>query len=145
MSRPLGALTILGILSATSMSLPSATSHTLVELAQLDRRLVIEARYASADNFVGKRLYPENRLFLVEPVAQRIAAVNADLRRSGVRLKIWDAYRPRSVQKRMWELVPDERYVADPMKGSNHNRGCAVDATLVSDAAGAEPPDGNGF
>jgi len=127
------------------MAVQTHSGPHLVDLSQVDSRLVIEARYSRSDNFVGRVLYPENRLFLLQTVAHRVAAINSSLRESAVRLKIWDAYRPHAVQRRMWDLVPDERYVANPAKGSNHNRGCAVDVTLVRDDTGAELPMGSGF
>jgi D-alanyl-D-alanine dipeptidase len=111
--------------------------HGLANLKVVDSSLVIDARYATPNNFVGVPLYPENTLFLQEMVATRLARVNSGLRGRGTRIKVWDAYRPHSVQRRMWQLVPDERYVANPEKGSNHNRGCAVDVTLT-DASGLE-------
>jgi D-alanyl-D-alanine dipeptidase len=103
----------------------------LVELSTVNPSFVIDARYSTAKNFVGERLYPSNRLFLLRDVANHLDMAERAFGSRGLRLKIWDAYRPRSVQRRMWKVVPDERYVADPIKGSNHNRGCAVDVTLV--------------
>jgi D-alanyl-D-alanine dipeptidase len=71
--------------------------------------------------------------------ARRLSQVQQDLERQGLGLKVYDCYRPLSVQKKFWALVPDERYVADPAKGLRHNRGAAVDLTLV-DAKGDELP-----
>jgi D-alanyl-D-alanine dipeptidase len=105
--------------------------YRLVELSTVNPTFVIDARYSTADNFVGKRLYPSNRLFLRREAALRLNTAEKTFASRGLRLKIWDAYRPVSVQRRMWTLVHDPRYVADPDKGSNHNRACAVDVTLV--------------
>ena len=66
-------------------------------------------------------------------------SVQRELEKVGLGLKVWDCYRPLSVQKILWSIVPDERYVANPAKGSRHNRGCAVDLTLV-DSLGNELP-----
>ncbi len=111
----------------------------LVPVADLDSTIVIDLKYATPDNFVGEVLYDTSLCFLRKSVAERLVRVQRWLRKQGYGLKIWDAYRPLSVQKRMWELVPDPRYVADPSKGSRHNRGAAVDVTLV-DSLGNELP-----
>ena len=109
----------------------------LVRVADIDPTIVQDLRYATADNFTGKIVYPSSICLLRPETAARLAAANRDFARQGYRLKLWDAYRPLSVQKIFWELVPDENYVANPAKGSRHNRGGAVDVTLV-DAAGRE-------
>lgn len=98
---------------------------------------ILDIRYATPNNFTGKVVYPKARCLLREPVARRLAAVARDLESKGLRIKVYDCYRPLSVQRRFWELVPDPRYVADPKKGSRHNRGAAVDLTLA-DAEGNE-------
>lgn len=108
----------------------------------MDVQLVIpnirlDIRYATPDNFTGKRLYPVARCLLRQSVAERLAEVQNELLGMGLALKLFDGYRPWSVQKMLWEVLPDERYVADPAKGSRHNRGAAVDLTLV-DAEGRE-------
>ena len=100
-------------------------------------------RYASANNFTKVVVYPVARCLLRRDAAERLARVQARLRAEGKGLKVWDCYRPFSVQKKFWKLVSDDRYVAQPvadrngrpLRGSKHNRGAAVDLTLV-DAAG---------
>gem|GEM_PF-690095 len=109
----------------------------LVDFALIDPRIVIDLRYATADNFTGRRLYPVARCLLRESVARRLRRVQDRLVRQGRGLKVYDAYRPLSVQRKMWETMPDPDYVADPAKGSRHNRGAAVDVTLI-DAEGRE-------
>lgn len=136
--------TLLGLILISGMSSPSQPLSRLVNLQTVDPSLVIDARYAKADNFVGRALYPADQLFLLEFVARDLVAAQAEFKKLGVGLKIWDGYRPLSVQKKMWMLVPDERYVANPAKGSNHNRGCAVDVTLV-DKDGRELAMPTGF
>ncbi len=102
----------------------------LVDLASLDTTLRFDIRYATADNFTGAAVYPAARALLRHEAAVALIAVQQELRAEGLGLLIWDAYRPLSVQGIFWSLVPDERYVADPAKGSRHNRGAAVDLTL---------------
>lgn len=99
--------------------------------------IVVDIRYATATNFLKRQVYPANKCYLRRPVAERLAKVQADLRKDGLGLKVWDGYRPLSVQRAMWKLKPDNRYVANPANGSQHNRGAAVDVTLV-DGAGRE-------
>ena len=106
------------------------TDTALVDLATLDSTLWFDLRYATADNFTGVAVYPVARALLRHEAAAALLAVQAELRKEGLGLLIWDAYRPLSVQRVFWALVPDERYVADPAKGSRHNRGAAVDLTL---------------
>ena len=106
---------------------------TLVEAAPRVPGLVVELRYATEDNFLGRAVYPEGaRCLLLPSVANRLAKVAAALESQGFRLKAWDCYRPLHVQWAMWKLVPRKGYVADPHTGSNHNRGAAVDVTLVT-------------
>ncbi len=114
-------------------------SLDLVNLLEVDPTFVIDCRYATKNNITGEILYPGQALYLERSAAQRLARVQATLREQGLGLKIFDAYRPLSVQKKLWQAKPDPRYVADPAKGSRHNRGSAVDVTLV-DRAGRELP-----
>jgi D-alanyl-D-alanine dipeptidase len=111
--------------------------HRLVDLSTLNATFHLDIRYATPNNFMGKVLYSHARAFLQEPVAHKLNRVQKELEKRALRLKIWDAYRPLSVQKMLWSEVPDERYVANPDTGSSHNRGAAIDLTLV-DAQGNE-------
>ena len=122
---------------------PSAPAQ-LVDAAALVPGLRLDIRYATPGNFTGRTLYPVARCLLRPAVAARLAQAQAAATREGLGLKVFDCYRPLSIQRQLWALVPDERYVADPAKGSRHNRGAAVDLTLV-DAAGAELPMPTGF
>ena len=99
----------------------------------------IEVRYATADNFMKEALYPEARCLLRRETAEKLVRVQSRLLSQGLSLKIFDAYRPLFVQRKMWAKFPLEGYVANPAKGSNHNRGAAVDVTLVN-AEGGELP-----
>lgn len=109
----------------------------LIDIHALNPRILLDIKYATADNFVAKAVYGTAHAYLRESVAHKLDHVQQYLERQGLGLKVWDAYRPVSVQRALWAIVPDERYVAHPDKGSNHNRGAAVDLTLV-DAAGNE-------
>ena len=122
----------------------SRKSEPFVEAASVDSTIIIDLRYATPNNFTGRVLYKIPRCFLRKSVAERLARVQRKLREKGLGLKIWDGYRPLSVQKKMWAIVPDSRYVANPKHGSRHNRGAAVDVTLV-DSTGMELHMPTGF
>ena len=111
----------------------------MVDIQKINPKIKIDIRYATADNFMKEPLYPEARCLLRREVAEKLSKVQADLEKRGRGLKIFDGYRPLSVQKKMWARFPLEGYISNPAKGSNHNRGAAVDVTLV-DSKGAELP-----
>lgn len=116
---------------------PDRWREPLVDVAEAVPGIVVDVRYATADNFMRRPLYHSPRCLLRKATAERLAKVQADLRAQGLGLKIFDGYRPLSVQREMWAVLPNDQFVADPAKGSRHNRGTAVDVTLV-DAAGNE-------
>jgi D-alanyl-D-alanine dipeptidase len=116
-----------------------AVAATLVDAVAVVPKLKLEIRYATVENFTHEKLYAHARCLLQSEVAARLADVQRELRRRGLGLLAYDCYRPLSVQKKMWTLVPDERYVSDPAKGSRHNRGAAVDVTLVDKHGRALP------
>lgn len=134
---------ILTILTATNPL--SARDADFVDIADVDSSILIEMRYATTNNFTGQVIYPSARAFLRKGVAEQLERVQEHLGEQGLGLKVWDAYRPFSVQKRFYKLVPDDRYVARPTEdgglpvdGSKHNRGAAVDVTLVDLKTGRE-------
>src|SRR3989338_1885218 len=113
------------------LSCAVANENPLIDIQSVNPRIQIEIRYATENNFTKVKLYPEARCLLLKEVAQRLSNVQSSLEKQGLGIKIFDGYRPLSVQKKMWEVYPVEGYVANPIKGSNHNRGAAVDLTLV--------------
>jgi len=104
----------------------------LVELTKLDPTIRLEIRYATTNNFLGTVFYSEPRAFMQRPAAEAVVRANRKLKAYGYGLLIHDAYRPWYVTKVFWDATPDDKkvFVADPAKGSRHNRGCAVDLTL---------------
>jgi zinc D-Ala-D-Ala dipeptidase len=112
----------------------------LIELIQIDPTFKLDIRYATPNNFVGRPVYTEARAFLQRPAAEALRRVNQKLRRQGYGLLIFDGYRPWAVTKLFWDVTSgDQRnYVADPAKGSKHNRGCAVDLSLFDLKTGRE-------
>lgn len=138
-ANPYG-LAVVGSLAEYREQVRRDPSHQLVDLAAAVPGVALEIRYATADNFLGRPLYPVARAFLRRPAAEALAAAQAELAAEGLALEVWDAYRPYAVTVAMWEAVGDPDFVADPAKGSRHNRGCAVDATLVRAGTGEELP-----
>lgn len=119
------------MLILTDVNAQGSKDDPLVDVTTLDPTFVIEMRYAMPDNFLKRTMYDRAVALLRKPVAERLARVQKALAPKGYRIKIWDAYRPHSVQVEMWKLVPNEDFVANPKKGSSHGRGAAVDVTLV--------------
>jgi D-alanyl-D-alanine dipeptidase len=116
----------------------------LVDLTTLDPTLRLEIRYATADNFLSTPVYDEARALLQRPAAAALVRAHRALRAGGHGLLVHDAYRPWWVTKLFWDATPPDKreFVADPAKGSRHNRGCAVDLTLfrLSDGQAVEMP-----
>ena len=127
---------------STAEGPPAADGATrvpdMVELTAMDPDFRLDIRYATADNFLGRAVYPAPQAFLQRPVAEALVRVNARLRTQGLGLVIYDGYRPWSVTKLFWDSVSAEKrnFVADPRQGSRHNRGCAVDLSLYDRATG---------
>lgn len=118
----------------------AASTHDLVPLETVQPPCLPEVRYATRHNFTGEVLYSLPRIFLHKDTARALTRVQRDLQKRGLSLKVWDAYRPLSVQWKMWNIVRDERYVSNPAKNKGrHTRGTAVDVTLV-DKLGRELP-----
>src|SRR5262245_13880014 len=110
----------------------------LVELTTLDASIKLNIRYATSDNFLGVPVYEEARAFLQRPAAEALLRAHRALAAEGFGLLIHDGYRPWWVTKVFWDATPPSGhdFVADPAKGSRHNRGCAVDLTLYRLAGG---------
>ena len=122
------------------------SNYKMVELQSIIPLIRYDIRYATTNNFTNQQLHNSGKTsFLRLPVAQALLAVHNDLRKNNYNIKIFDAYRPYNVTKKMWELIRDERYVANPAKGSGHNRGIAVDLTIVDNNTGAELNMGTGY
>lgn len=112
----------------------------LVELIKIDSTLKLDIRYATANNLAGRPVYRQARAFLQREAAMAVAQVNQELKPLGYGLLIFDGYRPWSVTKLFWDVTSNanKQFVADPKKGSRHNRGCAVDLTMYSLKTGKE-------
>jgi len=123
----------------------NATPHDLVNLAESPDPPVLDVRYATRLNFTGEKLYPCPVVWLQKDARLALIAVQSALRGKGMALKVFDGYRPLSVQQKMWDLVQDERYVSNPaVNQGRHTRGTAVDVALV-DLMGNPLPMPSGF
>ena len=115
-----------------------------VRLKDLSADFVYELKYATPDNFLKQAVYDCGECYLRKSTAEALVKANEAFKQLGYRIKLFDCYRPLSVQKKMWKILPGTHYVANPAKGSKHNRGAAVDLTLV-DAQGKELNMGTPF
>ena len=115
-----------------------------VRLKDLSSDFVYELKYATPDNFLKQAVYDCGECYLRKSTAEALVKANKAFIQLGYRIKLFDCYRPLSVQKKMWKILPGTHYVANPAKGSKHNRGAAVDLTLV-DAQGKELNMGTPF
>ncbi|MEM6725958.1 MAG: M15 family metallopeptidase [Bacteroidota bacterium] len=116
-----------------------------IDVKLLDSTVTIDIRYATTNNFVEEVMYDCGRCLLRPEVAKAVVKLHRELIDRGLGgLKFFDCYRPRPVQQKLWDKVPDPRYVTNPAKGSMHNRGAAVDLTIL-DAEGNELDMGTGF
>ncbi len=142
----LSALAHAAALPAAFPPADSSAASDLVEVVRLDSTIRLDIRYATPDNFTGHAVYSSARAFLRRPAAEALVRVHRSLRAKGWGIVVFDAYRPWSVTKIFWDLTPPElrKFVANPRYGSRHNRGCAVDCSLV-DAGGTEVPMPSGY
>ncbi len=140
------------VVSATK-NLPSSESpfiqfhdSSFINLSALSKDIVYDLKYATAENFLNEPVYDCGNCYLRHEVARKLVQANREFMSKGYRIKLFDCYRPLSVQKKMWKIKPDARYVANPYSstGSFHNRGSAVDLTLV-DSKGNELDMGTPF
>lgn len=120
------------ILSTHPSKSLSSTKPEFVDIRSINSRIALDIRYATSNNFTGQKLYAQARCLLRPSTAEKLSQVQIELESQGLGLSVYDCYRPLSVQKMLWKIVSDERYVANPAKGSRHNRGAAVDLTLIT-------------
>ena len=132
-------LKIINSLKEYRKTLKLDANNKMVQLQQVLPTAVMDIRYATINNFTGEILYPPSfEVFLRKPVTDSLIKIQSELNHQGLGLKIFDAYRPYDVTVKMWDLIRDERYVANPAKGSGHNRGISVDLTIIELSTGKE-------
>jgi D-alanyl-D-alanine dipeptidase len=117
----------------------------LVEIKKYIPEIALDLRYATNNNFMHRRMYTTAKAYARLPVVKALQQVEAELKMQGLGLKIYDAYRPYSVTVNFYEMAPDTNFVADPRKGSKHNRGCAIDLSVINLKTGKELDMPTGF
>ncbi len=117
----------------------------LVEIKRYIPGILLDIRYATSNNFMHRPMYQSAGAFARRPVVMALKDVEADLKTRGLGLKIYDAYRPYNVTVKFYQMTPDTNFVADPRKGSKHNRGCAIDLSLIDLKTGKELDMPTGF
>lgn len=135
---------IITFLSALLSFMVWGQQSDFVRLKDLSPDFVYELKYATPDNFLKQAVYDCGECYLRKSTAEALVKANEAFKQLGYRIKLFDCYRPLSIQKKMWKILPGTHYVANPAKGSKHNRGAAVDLTLV-DAEGKELNMGTPF
>lgn len=110
----------------------------LVDLEKFIPGVVLDIRYATENNFTKERIYTLPKAYARKPVAEALKKVQSDLKVLGLGIKIFDAYRPYKATVKFYEVYRDTTYVASPYRGSRHNRGCAIDLTLIDLKTGNE-------
>lgn len=121
-------------------SLKANPEKELIDLEKFIPNIVLDIRYATANNFTKEKIYNLAKAYARKPVAEALKKVQADLNQLGLGIKIFDAYRPYAATVKFYEVYHDTTYVASPYRGSRHNRGCAIDMTLIDLKTGKELP-----
>lgn len=139
-------LSIVNQINELKKEIKDNPANKMVNLRKAIPSIVLDLKYATKNNFMHQKLYPPIRAtYLRKPAAEALKLVVKELETQGLGIKIWDAYRPYAVTELMWEKIGDPRYVADPSKGSGHNRGVSVDLTLINLSTGEELKMPTGF
>jgi D-alanyl-D-alanine dipeptidase len=130
-------------LKATTLVEYQATVKTdpkkeLIDLEKFVPGIVLDIRYATPDNFTKEKIYNMAKAYARKPVAEAVKRAQEDLKKKGLGIKIFDAYRPYKATVRFYEVYKDTTYVASPYRGSRHNRGCAIDMTIIDLKTGQE-------
>ena len=134
-----------GKVIANNITIPDlAPANILLLTKKYSSDFVLDMKYATKDNFLKQAVYDCGECYLRYKTIKSLIEANTDFMTLGLRIKLFDCYRPLDIQKKMWEIVSNPQYVADPAKGSIHNRGGAVDITLV-DKNGKELDMGTAF
>ena len=139
-------LWVINDMASYKKSIRNKPGFALANVKKIIPNIVLDLKYAGTDNFTRQKLYPSgSNTYLRTKALLALALVQKNLNRQGLGLKIFDAYRPYADTELMWELVKDDRYSADPAKGSGHNRGIAVDLTIINLKTKKELNMGTGF
>jgi D-alanyl-D-alanine dipeptidase len=133
-------LAIINTGAAYKASVKANPNNELVEIKKIIPSVVLDIRYATKNNFMKQVMYKQARAFARKPVVQQLKIIQAELATKGYGLKIFDAYRPYAITLAFYEKASDKNFVANPAKGSKHNRGCAIDLTIIDLKTGKDVP-----
>ena len=133
-------LSIINTRAAYLSSCKVNPDNELLDIKKSIPSIKLDIRYATANNFMKQVMYSQARAFARKPVVKQLKSVQKALNGLGLGLKIYDAYRPYAVTLSFYSKASDKNFVANPKKGSKHNRGCAVDLTLIELKTGKELP-----
>lgn len=131
-------LSIVSTMKAYEESCKKNRNNELVDLERVIPGIKLDIRYATDSNFTHKKVYTMAKAYLRLPAANALAKVQELLHGYGYGLKVYDAYRPYAATLAFWDIIRDTLYVASPRSGSRHNRGCAVDVSIIDLATGKE-------
>lgn len=139
-NKPIAAKTLVVINSYTQYqaSIKSNPNNALVEIKKAIPNITLDIRYATKNNFTQQVMYKQARAFARKPVVEALKKIQKELNKKGYGLKIFDGYRPYAITVEFYKKASDKNFVANPAKGSKHNRGCAVDLTLINLKTGKE-------
>ena len=139
-------LWVIGDKATLQKTVKHDAGKAMIDIKKAIPKLQLDLRYAGTNNFMGQVLYPfTSSTYLRKIAVDKLSKAQAELEKKGYGLKVFDAYRPYSVTEKLWEPVQDDRYAADPKKGSGHNRGIAVDLTIIDLTDKEELDMGTGF
>lgn len=119
-------------------SIKSNPNNELIEIKKAIPSIRLDIRYATKNNFMRQIMYRQARAFARKPVVESLKKIQTALNKKGYGLKIFDGYRPYAITVEFYKKASDKNFVANPAKGSKHNRGCAVDLTLINLKTGKE-------
>ncbi|TGM72221.1 D-alanyl-D-alanine dipeptidase [Leptospira mtsangambouensis] len=125
---------------AYELSIEKNPNKELINLEKNIPEILLDIRYATPNNFTKQVIYKEAKAYARKPVAEALRKANLEFMQLGYSIKIFDAYRPYRATVKFFEIVGDTRYVASPKNGSRHNKGCAIDLTLVDTKTKRELP-----
>lgn len=125
------AIDTLALEDTEPVNLDQLADTAFIKMQNISQNFIYDMRYATSNNFLKETVYDCENCWLRVKVAQALIKANNALMDKGYQIKFFDCFRPRAVQYKMWEILPDGRYVANPERGSIHNRGAAVDISLV--------------
>lgn len=141
-NKPIAAkkLVVINSFSQYQVSIKSDPNNELVEIKKAIPNITLDIRYATQNNFMQQVMYRQARAFARKPVVDALKKIQQELNKKGLGLKIFDGYRPYAITVEFYKKASDKNFVANPAKGSKHNRGCAVDLTLINLKTGKELP-----